>query len=425
MRTATCKLYNRSLRAKLKLRSKPYFTSVSPGLSVGYNPRGAGRPGAWIARQQIGERLFSAAGSSSRYRTKQLGMADDLATMPADGATVLTFDQAVAAARAFAVDTVAGPKPTALTIREAVNSYVEFLEQRDGADAARFTVGKLRQWVLADVIADTAVNDVTLAQLQRWQMAMVRRDPNNADVERRSKDSANRVMTCLRAALNRSFDHRSETGVVNCDAWGKSFKQFRNVAAPRTRHFTPDQVRQLIEAAAPDFAAVIKTAFFTGARPGELCQLRAGDFKAFEKQLVIRDGKTGPRTVTLTSEAVAFFATLVREKTPNAPLLVQETGEPWDTDSVQPFMQRAVVDAGWCTRAELSALPRRERPTLYTLRHSYASRAIENGMSLLILAQNLGNSVAMLERNYVKILDAKRRELIEAHAPSLNVASHG
>ena len=78
--------------------------------------------------------------------------------------------------------------------------------------------------------------------------------------------------------------------------------------------------------------------------------------------------------------------------------------------------------------AELLALPRRERPVLYSIRHSYASRSIENGLSLLLVAENLGNSVSMLEKNYVKVLDQKRRELIEAHAPSLVVnggAIHG
>jgi hypothetical protein len=55
------------------------------------------------------------------------------------------------------------------------------------------------------------------------------------------------------------------------------------------------------------------------------------------------------------------------------------------------------------------------------MRHTHISRAIENGQSLLVIAQNVGTSVAMIERNYAHLMVAKRREMIERTAPRLRV----
>ncbi len=63
--------------------------------------------------------------------------------------------------------------------------------------------------------------------------------------------------------------------------------------------------------------------------------------------------------------------------------------------------------------------------SLYTMRHTYISRAIERGMPLLLLAENVGTSVKMIEAHYAHLLAEKRRELVERHAPRLSVvASH-
>lgn len=426
MRTATYRLNNKSLRAKLRVRSKPYFTSLAAGLSLGFVQRGAGRAGTWVSRVQNGERIVSDGGSHSKYKTRQLGAADDLPGMIADGVTILTYDQASAMARQHAVEIARGPVRKALTVRAAVERYLDHMARRKGAEC-RSTISKFSR-VLRHPLADIEVNKLTLTQLQAWQLSMVKRDEQDSDVERRSKDSANRILRALKAALNHCFDHRSETGVVTNDPWGRSLKQFRDTAARREFNFTVSDVLRLIKAAEPSFASVLKSAFFSGCRPGELCKLRVRDFKAAARQLAVAKSKTKARIVTLTSEGAEFFTTLTRGKLPDAYLLTKSDGIPWTTEEFRGPMQAAVVSAGLYTMAELLALPRRERPVVYSIRHSYASRSIENGLSLLLVAENLGNSVSMLEKNYVKVLDQKRRELIEAHAPSLVVnggAIHG
>ena len=57
--------------------------------------------------------------------------------------------------------------------------------------------------------------------------------------------------------------------------------------------------------------------------------------------------------------------------------------------------------------------------TAYSLRHTHASQALLNGMNIKLLADNLGTSVAMIEKHYGKFLAASRRQLVEASGPSL------
>ena len=57
--------------------------------------------------------------------------------------------------------------------------------------------------------------------------------------------------------------------------------------------------------------------------------------------------------------------------------------------------------------------------SLYALRHTYVSMAIEGGMPLNVIAENCGTSVRMIEKTYSKILAENRREFIEQGAPKL------
>jgi integrase len=57
--------------------------------------------------------------------------------------------------------------------------------------------------------------------------------------------------------------------------------------------------------------------------------------------------------------------------------------------------------------------------SLYALRHTYVSMAIEGGMPLNVIADNCGTSVRMIEKTYAKILAENRRDFIERGAPQL------
>jgi integrase len=76
-------------------------------------------------------------------------------------------------------------------------------------------------------------------------------------------------------------------------------------------------------------------------------------------------------------------------------------------------------------KAALKAAELPASASMYTIRHTYISRAIERGMPLTLIAENVGTSVRMIEQNYGKFIAHTRLDLIEKTAPVLRVIEGG
>jgi integrase len=374
----------------LKPRAKPYYRLLGPNLHFGYR-RNAHGPGCWVLRVYEG---------GGKYRIKKLtGAPDDL--MEANGETILSFAQAQEAARRLATRGSAGP----LTVAAACAAYIEFLkaERKTGRDTER----RLAQHILP-TLGHKMVAELTSAEIEAVKLSMVRQS-GDAEEVRRSKDSANRILTSLRAALTRAY--ADEANRIPSDQAWRRVKKFRGVGRARTAHLDHGQCLALIEAAAePAFRNLVIAALLTGARPPhELDCLRVRHFSADLGSLEV-DGKTGARTVTLSREAIAHFAEIAAGREPDDLLLPSPTGIAWHRGEAGQLMQEAVRKAG---------LP--ANITLYTLRHTHISQAIMAGANLKLLAENCGTSMVMIEKHYGKFFAAARRELIEKSAFKLGL----
>src|SRR5262245_65262776 len=101
-------LGTREARLRLKVRPKPYWRLIEPGLHLGYR-RLANRPGTWCVRRYAG---------AQSYTVEALGtVADDFGE--ADGVKVATFTQAQRAVLA------AKPKSNGMTVADAIAAYIE------------------------------------------------------------------------------------------------------------------------------------------------------------------------------------------------------------------------------------------------------------------------------------------------------------
>jgi len=378
------RLDNRAARAKLPARAEPHWRLITGGRHLGYY-KGA-RGGTWVAR-------FRPAGEA--YRKTTLGKADD--TEDADGVTVLNYMQAVEHARAWFAQQLepldaAGP----YSVADAVAAYVGFLkaERKTGIDTER----RLKRNIPSK-LGDRPVAELTTDELEKWKHGLVRIDPDDPDAERRSKDTANRELTMLKAALNRAFNSKK---VASDIAW-RRVKPFKKVARSRQVHLDAAQCTRLINSCQGAFRNLVVAALLTGARPpGELAHLRVKHFHPELRMLSIVDGKTGSREVVLTAEATRWFEEITAGRDPDALLLPRDDGTAWRrSDQMRPMWEavaRAKLPIDTC---------------LYTLRHTHASQALLAGMNMKLLAENMGTSIKMLELNYAKFIAASRRKLIE------------
>ena len=383
-------LETRTARLKLPVARKPMFIRIGPGLSLGYRRNQVA--GTWVLRIADGK------GGAT---TRAIGTADDFTE--ADGATVLNFWQAQEKAHSVARGSSGQGVPKPLTVRRAAEVYLEKLEAKNPR-TARDTRGRLNLHFL-NKFGDELVTNLTKSKLEGWLNSMALKSPDREAV-RRSKDSANRVLSMVKALLNHALRDPAN-GIADDHAW-RLVKPYHGVATPRATHFSEAQARALIEAT-PDreFADLLTAGFLTGARYGELIACSVRDFDETARTLSV-DGKTGPRTIILQPEAVRFFKTVCGERGADEPLLRRGDGARWNRSHQQRRMATALQRAGLD-----------QEGTFYALRHSYISRAIEGEVPLNIIAENCGTSVRIIETTYAKVLADKRRDFIERGAPTL------
>src|ERR1700722_16996088 len=135
-------LDSRTARGRLKARGKPYWRGLEPGLHLGYRRPSTGA-GKWLDRHYVGDQ---------KYEVETIGVADDF--IDPDGGAILSFPQAQALARSRMVARAhaAAGKTKPLTVADAIESYIEFLESnrksgREGRYAANAfilpTLGKI------------------------------------------------------------------------------------------------------------------------------------------------------------------------------------------------------------------------------------------------------------------------------------------
>ena len=87
------------------------------------------------------------------------------------------------------------------------------------------------------------VVDLTKTQLDGWRASLVKQS-DDKEVVRKSKDSANRVLTMLKAFLNHAWNDE-KNAIPSDQAWRK-VKPYKDVARPRDVRFSPPQARKLI-----------------------------------------------------------------------------------------------------------------------------------------------------------------------------------
>jgi integrase len=390
-------------------REKPYWRTIIPRvLHLGYRRRRSGTAGWWVERRYVRR-----DGPGSPYRVETIGLADD--DQDANGDTVLSYAQAQQRAieRREAHD---GPKRP-LTVRSAVEAYLEFLESnRKTADDARYRANALILPQLGDVEVEALKTEV----IRTWLTKLAKEAPrlrtrkgkkqrhremdDDPEMLRRRRATANRTLTVLKAALNRAW----RDGRVSSDAPWRRVEPFENVDAARVRYLNVEEARRLINAADPDFRALVLAALQTGARYGELAALRVAHFNADAGTVAVAQSKSGkPRHIVLTEEGASHFAQLCTGRAGPERLLVKASGQSWEKSHQMRPMQDAVA------RAKITP-----PISFHGMRHTYASLAVMNGVPLLVVAKNLGHTdTRMVEKHYGHLAPSYVADAIRAGAP--------
>jgi integrase len=389
--------------ARQRLKRDGWRTLIAGRAHLGYQRKPDTKRGRWILRQYI----------DRKYRITPLGEADD--AVPANGDTVLSFEQAEAKARAILDRPLAASRR--MTVREAMADYIASKESQGQP------TGDLRSRSAAHILpalGDKVVAELTPERLRAWLAALAatppqvrpragqpqyKSEPAGDDEIRRRRASANRVLTMLKAALNHAFD---EEKVTKNDAWGRRLKPFESVEVARTRYLSVAEAKRLINACDPEFRPLVRGALETGCRYGELVRLEVADFNPDAGTVAIRKSKSGrARHVILTEDGAAFFKRHCAGRSGQELMFTHADGRPWKASE----QARPMAEA--CARAKI------EPPVgIHQLRHTWASLGIANGLPLMIVARNLGHvDTRMVEKHYGHLAPSFIVDAIRSGAP--------
>jgi len=404
-------------RAALTPRREPYWYKLARDRHLGLRKLSADRAGSWIARlrDDTGQRHYKALGEC----------ADDY-----------DFDAAKISAESWFKDCERGvtnrPNGEVPTVASACQDYVRALRREGrlstahdahkrfrrtvygatadeefeaaavsadahgnagetsdtGRPSEHASVPPHRKTVKPHAIASIPLAKVRAGRLRDWHVGLT--------ADQLSKSSANRTLSALKAALNLAVRNRSVSAAV-AQEWA-DVQPLKHASRRRDLFLDVGQRRALLEHAQGAFRDLLQAAVYTGCRAGELTSARRSAFDARTATLSVT-GKTGARSFPLAPAAVEFFTRLAKDKLPQAYLLARDDGRPWAHSDWDELVKEAAGAAG---------LPR--ETCLYTLRHSFITQALLDGMSTLEVAKMVGTSLAMIEKHYGHLVFSTARE---------------
>ena len=144
-------------------------------------------------------------------------------------------------------------------------------------------------------------------------------------------------------------------------------------------------------------AAVVRLLLLTGCRQSEIRTLLWQDY--CEGHLFLRDSKTGPRTVWLSSSARSVLDELPRSDRWIFP--AAKGDHPMSTEALYCF---------WRKVREAAAMPDLR---LHDLRHSYATFALRRGETVLTIGRMLGHRDPSTTLKYIHTADSMARDAVE------------
>jgi len=340
-------------------------------------PRERSRTTRWLPHAHgIGIRSYP---SGRSVYVAQARMGGRQRTVTIGSAAVLSEAQAIDVARRFLARALVGDNPADTRQRaRAAPTYVAFLDEFWSKVAARWkpstrkTMGTNRKNYFDNAFPDLTIDAISEADVARWFARLS---------DRSGPVGANRCMAILNQMMRKAEDwgYRPE-GSNPCRLIR------RNRTRPRSRFLSDVELARLgsILAAArasvdpkqAACAAALTLLLLTGCRRQEIVDLEWGDVRG--SRLLLRDTKTGPRTVWLGRDAEALLANLPRLK--KVRFVFSDGLRKIAGDDVSNAWYRIRIGAGLTD------------VRLHDLRHTFASHAAMTAETLPMNGKLLGHA---------------------------------
>jgi len=206
---------------------------------------------------------------------------------------------------------------------------------------------------------------------------------------------ANLALAILSIIMNWAEEHGFRSANSNPCTGIKKFP-----AKKRQRYLTKEELTRLgkaicdIEASGKVSiyaAAAIRLLIFTGARTGEILNLKHEYISYDQALILLPDSKTGAKTIKLSEPAMGVLRSLPRDNNSEYVILGRIPGKPLVN-----------ISKPWKVIREAAKI---ENCRLHDLRHSYASLLAASGASLLMIGKLLGHASTQTTARYTHLAD--------------------
>ncbi len=404
-----------TINARKKLPEGLHLRSIDTTTHLGY--RKGVRAGNWVVRRYLG---------AGKYEQDTLGSADD--ALPANGVDTLDYGQALAKAKLWVVGKQVDAKAKALgpvlTIKMAIEEYIQFREERERQESGagslkRDTRSRLTKYVLGTPLAEKQLHRLDEDDLVLWKTSLpahlsigtIRRLSNDL------KACLNRAAASYRKRLPPEFSHVIQYGLKAATA---------NATEARRQILRDDQIRAILIAAQKidgrdqwqgDLFRLLLVMASTGARQSQIQRLKVKDVQIEQSRLMIPTSRKGRgqkqiehTAVAVSSEVIDSLSPVLNERPKDAILLerwrhVQTSPTEWRPDRRGPWKSASEISRPWAEILIEAGLPNDILP--YCLRHSSIVRGLRAGLPTRLVAAIHDTSSAMIERHYsAHIVDA-------------------
>lgn len=168
------------------------------------------------------------------------------------------------------------------------------------------------------------------------------------------------------------------------------------------KFLTRDEIKKILDATENiKHKAILMTIYSCGLRLSELLELQISDIKVKEKLLLIRQSKGNKdRLMVVSAKLLNVLRDYYKIYQPKNYLFEGKNSEKYSERSVQQILKSSLKKAGVITPA-----------SVHTLRHSYATHLLENGIDIRIIKDLLGHSNIKTTEIYTHITDVTKNNI--------------
>jgi len=266
---------------------------------------------------------------------------------------------------------------TSDTVAAIVDAYLDWCQKHRSPATYKWYLDRAQAFV--DFIpGGLTVNQLKPYHLQRWI------DSKDTWADGNKRNACRAIQRAMRWAEQQGYIDRSPIAHFEKPPAGKREKVVSQEEFDSILFHCRDR----------EFRELLIVTWQTGARPQEVRRVEARHVDLQNARWVFppNESKMGrhPRIVYLTETALLITRRLVL-KYPNGPLFRNTSGRPWTTDAVNCRFTTLTKKLG-------------ERYCLYVLRHSWATRALQNGVDPLTVSVLMGHAdTSTLARTYAHL----------------------